>query len=85
MTLKEKSYFVVLNRKVEEELSSMTLEKTRFGERLDLTDLPAIDMDGGSKLIVAGVVGGCSVLVLLLGTLVVRTYKRRGGGKKYTR
>lgn len=77
-TLKEKSYFVTLNQKVEEQLAAMTLEKTRFGEGLDFANLPAIDPDGGSTVIViAAAVGGvliCAAFVLAF----FRFYKKRG-------
>jgi len=67
-SLRDKSYFVTLNARVDEKLSGMTLEKTRFGEGLDLSDLEPIDADGGSTLITVGlVVGG----VLLCGGVVV--------------
>ena len=55
----------------------MTLQKTKFGEGLVLTSLPAIDMDGGSTMIVvATVIGG----VLLAGGvvfLVIRICRKR--------
>ena len=78
-SLKEKSYFVVLNARVEAELAAMTLEKTRFGESLDLTNLPDIDPDGGS---VAITVGAVILGVLAVGGfvfVVARSLRRRRG------
>ncbi len=76
-TLKDKSYFVTLNQKVDEKLAGMTLSKTNFGKKLDLADLPEIDPDGGNTLIVvASVAGG----VLLGGAFVfgfVKFYRKR--------
>lgn len=69
--LKNKSYFVTLNEKVDAKLATMSLTKTKFGEKLDLTALPAIDPDGGNALLtwsaVAVVVtaGAVAVLVVL--------------------
>lgn len=75
--LKNQSYFVLLNKKVDERLSGMTLQKTKFGQGLVLTKLPAIDTDGGSTMIVVfSVIGG----VLLVGGiifLIVRRCRRR--------
>lgn len=76
-TLKNQSYFVALNKRVDERLNGMTLQKTKFGEGLVLTSLPPIDMDGGSTMIVVfAVIGG----VLLAGGvvfLVIRVCRKR--------
>lgn len=75
--LKNQSYFVTLNKRVEEKLSGMTLQKTKLGESLVLTELSPIDPDGGSTLIViVAVIGGA--LLAVGGTLaVVRLYRKR--------
>lgn len=71
-TLKNQSYFVVLNKKVDEKLNGMTLQKTKLGEGLVLADLTSIDVEGGSKMIVAvAIVGG----VLLAGGVVFLTVR----------
>ena len=78
-SLRDKSYFVTLNNRVNQKLENMTLEKTRFGKGLDLADLAPIDADGGSTLIVVGVcVGGA----LLLGGAVVAFVLIRKKAKK---
>lgn len=75
-TLKNQSYFVTLNKKVEEKLSGMTLQKTKRGESLVLAELPPIDPDGGSTLItIAAVIGG--VLLTAGGTVAVVTLYRK--------
>lgn len=77
LTLKEKSYFVVLNQKVEAELATLTLEKTAFGERLDLANLPAIDPDGGSVAltVTAALLGAAAGVGIVVGVAVL--YRRR--------
>lgn len=73
--LKSKSYFVILNEKVEERYEQMqnSFEMTSFGEKLDLMDLPAIDADGGEGiyLVIVAIaivlaVGGTVFLVRVL-------------------
>ncbi|MBQ8356410.1 MAG: peptidylprolyl isomerase [Clostridia bacterium] len=76
--LKEQSYYVTLNRKVEERLSSMTLEMTKYGNSLDLMDLPKIDADGGEAMFVISIVVAA---VLGAGAIVAVVYflsKKRG-------
>jgi hypothetical protein len=60
----------------------MTLEMTRYGEGLDLMELPPIDADGGEGAFIAAVVisaaiscGGIAVIVYLLS-------KKKGKVKK---
>ncbi len=76
-SLKDKSYFVTLNQRVDEKLAGMTLSKTSFGKKLDLADLPAIDPDGGSTaIVIASIAGG----VLLGGAFVfgfIKFYRKR--------
>ena len=66
------------NRQVTAEYESLRLEKTKFGEKLDLTALPPIDMDGGSTTILWVSVAGGTVLALsaILG-IVYRTHRKR--------
>ena len=49
-TMKEQSYYVVLNKMVAQHLSTMTVETTDFGDSLDLLDLPPVDADGGEAV-----------------------------------
>lgn len=73
-TLRDKSYFVTLNQKVDEKLATMTLAKTNFGEGLNLADLAPIDPDGGNELIIAvAIVAG----VLLVGGAAVLFFRVR--------
>lgn len=55
-SMKEKSYYLALNRMVDEKLSSMTVQATDYGNSLDLMDLPPIDADGGEAVFVVSVV-----------------------------
>ncbi len=64
--MKEKSYYVSLNRMVDERLAAMTVEATDYGSSLDLLDLPSIDADGGEAIFVVSVV----VAVLMVAALV---------------
>ncbi len=73
--LKSKSYYVELNAKVDTRLSQMTLEKTEFGESLELLNLPEIDAGGGEGLfkviVVALCVLGAGVLVFAVRALLL--------------
>ena len=62
-TLRDKSYFVTLNQKVDEKLATMTLTKTNFGKGLDLANLTPIDPDGGNQLIITVAIVAGVVLV----------------------
>ena len=62
-TLKEKSYFVKLNRDVEARLAELTLKKTSFGEGLNLKNLPVIRAGAGSTAIFVALIAGGVLLV----------------------
>ena len=79
-SLRDKSYFVTLNNRVDQKLENMTLEKTRFGKGLDLADLAPIDADGGSTLIVVGVCIGCAVILAVTVVVVVMLRKKAKKG-----
>ena len=79
--LKDTYYKIEYNRQVTAEFESLTLEKTRFGEKLDLTALPLIDVDGGSTAITVA----CIVGSALLGLLVVFGVAYKVRGKKRTK
>ncbi|MBQ3056417.1 MAG: SurA N-terminal domain-containing protein [Clostridia bacterium] len=76
-TLRDKSYFVTLNQKVDEKLATMTLSKTNFGEKLDLTNLAPIDPDGGNQAIVIVSVAAGAVLAGVSVMLFLRARKKR--------
>lgn len=76
-TLRDKSYFVTLNQKVDEKLAAMTLSKTNFGKKLDLANLAPIDPDGGNQLIVTGAIVAGAVLVGGVVILFFRARKKR--------
>ena len=73
-TLRDKSYFVTLNQKVEQKLATMSVEKTSFGKGLDLTSLAPIDPDGGSTMIIVWAISG---VVLLCGGGAVAVLRHR--------
>lgn len=81
-TLKEKSYFVTLNAKVDERLAAMSLQMTSFGEGLDLTDLPAISASAGSTMITVGVVVGITLLVGAAVGTAFAVYRKKRAAKK---
>ncbi len=75
-------YLVKMNGEVDTCFEEMTLEKTRFGESLDLCNLPEIDADGGEGLYIA--IWITAGVVAVAGTVfVVRVMlnKRRHGTK----
>jgi len=77
--MKEKTYFITLNGMVEKRLSEMKLEKTRFGEGLDMTELPVIHANGGMWIYVSS---GIVIAVLVLSGISVAfsaVLKRRKG------
>ncbi len=85
-TLKDDVYLVKMNDAVEKRFAEMKLEKTRFGESLDLCALPEIDAAGGEGIYiviwaVVGVVGVAGVLFLVR-VLLARRRAVRGGKKK---
>ncbi len=75
-TLKNQTYFVTLNKKVEEKLSGMTLQKTKLGESLVLADLAPIDPNGGGTLIVIAAVSGGTLLTVGGVLLTVKLYRK---------
>lgn len=75
--LKGQSYFVMLNQRVEEKLSTMTLAKTKFGEGLDLTALPPIDPNGGTTVIVISSIAAGLLLGGAFALGFVKFYRRR--------
>lgn len=78
--LKEKSYFVQLNQKVDERFAGMHLEMTKFGASLDVCSLPSLDAGGRDGtpvwLIVVISVAG----VALVGGVVYLIRKKTGNG-----
>ncbi len=80
-SLRDKSYFVKLNERVDQKLAGLTVEKTRLGEGLDLTSLAPIDVDGGSTLIVVGVAVGGALLLGVAIVFAVRATKKKKGAK----
>ncbi|MBO5354786.1 MAG: hypothetical protein J6B09_01810 [Clostridia bacterium] len=80
--LKEKTYYVKLNEMVDQRLSTMTLEMTNYGERLDLLELPPIDADGGEGAFVAAVVISCVICCSALFAVVYMISKKKGKLKK---
>lgn len=71
--LKQKTYYVKLNAKLDAQLAAMPLVMTDFGNSLDLFDLSSVDADGGEWLFATlwvlcgvAVVAGVVVLVLVI-------------------
>lgn len=80
--LKEKAYYVKLNDMVDQRLSTMTLKMTRYGEGLDLMDLPPIDADGGEGAFIAAIVISCVLCGGILFAVVYMISKKKGKLKK---
>lgn len=89
--LKEKTYYVALNEMVNEKLSTVSPELTKFGASLDLLSLPAVDADGGEVAFVVGVVLAVAVgtgAVVAVALLLIRkrgkkpVAKGRGTGSR---
>ena len=80
--LKEKFYFIRLNELVEERLSTLTVEKTGLGARLDLSDLTPIRAGGGRGTIIATVAVGIGVLAVVVTVIVVQWRRRHKGREK---
>ena len=79
-SLKQKTYYVTLNGKVNERLAAMELNMTDFGRELDLLDLPEVDADGGEVLFwvsvsICGIIGVGAVVAIVW--LVVRKLRQR--------
>lgn len=70
-TLKTKTYFIVLNEKLDKWLAENPLEMTSFGESLDPTALEEIVPDGGEGIFTVVWIGG-AVAVALIGVWVTR-------------
>lgn len=77
--LKQKAYYIELNKMVEEKLATLTLTMTKYGDSLDLTALPAIDADGGATTHTVVVVCVCAVLVAGVGVAVYFLLRRNAG------
>ena len=83
-SLKQKTYYITLNARLAHRQAELTLEKTRFGESLDLTDLPEIDADGGEVAHVLGIIGiviGSVAVVAVAAVLIVRRRRQPKGGR----
>jgi hypothetical protein len=76
--LKEKSYYVALNKMVEEKLNTVPVEMTDFGNSLDLLDLPAVDANGGEVAYVVGIVVAVALGVGIATAAVVVLIRVRG-------
>ena len=90
-SLKTKSYFLVLNEKLDKWLAENSLEMTAFGKSLDPTALEAIEPDGGEGIFtviwVGGVVVGVLATVWVARVLLLRRSLKKGKlpAKKSTR
>ena len=80
-TLKNKTYFIVLNEKLDKWLSENPLTLTSFGESLDPAALEAIEPDGGEGIITVIWVGA-AVVLLVVGVWVMRVLLLRRKLKK---
>lgn len=80
-TLKNKTYFIVLNEKLDQWLEKNPLTLTSFGESLDPTALEVIEADGGEGIF-AVIWIAVGVTVLLVGVWVVRVLLLRRRLKK---
>lgn len=81
--LKQKTYYIHLNDMVEKRYSETELEMTKYGEGLELTDLAAIDANGGeTALIVISAVVGVAAVVLAVLILRRRAGKKAASGSK---
>lgn len=77
--LKEKSYIVQLNRKVEERFAGMTVEMTSFGASLDYLQLRPVVVDGGEHTVVWWIVGGVLAALTLTGLILYFVRRKKGG------
>lgn len=80
-SLKGKTYYIVLNEKLQTKLSAMKLEMTSFGKSLDPLDPEPIDAAGGEG-IVAVIVCVSILLPVIAGVFVVRVLLLRRNVKK---
>ena len=79
--LKQKSYYLYLNQKVETYIKNTQLQWTEYGSSLDLLDLPVLEADGGEwvyTLLAVLIVGGVVVIIALF----VRFLPDRGNKRK---
>ena len=80
--LKQKTYFVALNRMLDERLETLTLEMTDYGNSLDLTALPAIDADGGETVLLVVWIAAGAVTVGAIAFAGSRVAKAAGAKRK---
>lgn len=80
--LKEKTYYVKLNDKVDQRLAAMTLEMTNYGESLDILNLPPIDANGGEGAFIAAIVISVVISCGALAAVVYMISKKKGKLKK---
>ncbi len=80
-TLKNKSYYVVLNDMIDKWLAENPMQMTAFGESLDPAALEIIEPDGGEGLGIAIPLIVCAVLVIV-GVFVIRVFVLRSRLKK---
>lgn len=77
-TLKEQSYFIPLNAKVEARLAGMSFSWTKTGAALDLSDLPPIRANGGAWLTALPWIAGGLLLAGAVSAVIVVRRKKRG-------
>ena len=82
--LKQKTYYIQLNDRIDRRMATITLEMTKYGASLDLLDLPPIDANGGAFLHVIKIVAIAlaSVAAVVVTIVLVRRHKPAGKGKK---
>lgn len=82
--LKEKSYTVQLNRKVDERFAEMSLEMTEFGASLDVYDLPEFDAGGrdGTPVWLIVVISVAGVALVGGAVYLIRKKTGKGAAKK---
>ena len=68
--LKQKTYYITLNRMAETLIAETEVELTSYGESLDLLDLPEISAEGGEWVDIVITLGGIGVAVALVVVLV---------------
>ena len=82
--LKQKSYYLYLNQKVERYIENTQVKWTEYGSSLDLLDLPVLEADGGEwvyTLLAVLIVGGVVVIIALLVRFLPDRDKKRKKGK----
>lgn len=83
--LKEKSYTVQLNARVDERFAGMHLEMTEFGNSLDFCALPAVNAGGRDGVPVWLIVTGSVAAVALAGGIVYFARNKTGKGTGKTK